>query len=196
MNTKINYLYRDANNWKNYHEEILRGEINQQQIEEITGCISEEEFFIPHQVGLPESRFERITESDHCWFELHPEVDFTLTEQEPSVDITIDELVEKFRAAKGNWDEKTFTDYAASILGTPENSCNEIRVRVKGGYLVATPSYDPDYPGIDVEFQPDADEGLYTLPRVLMEFTETEKLRALIWDNPQSEDYTKEIQFE
>lgn len=51
------------------------------------------------------------------------------------------------------------------------NSMMEMRVRVEGGYLVATPSYDDNYPGIDVEFQPDEKigEDVLSLPRVLME---------------------------
>lgn len=193
MNTKISYMYRDADNYKTFRDEVLSGEITQKQKDEITECLHDEEFFIPHQVGLPEVRFEQVTESDHAWFEFHPEEDVTLTNQDPTIDMTVDELVEKFQAAKGNWDEETFSDYASAMLGTTEPN-REIRVKVKGGYLVATPSYDPDYTGIDVEFQPDNEE-IYTFPRVLMECPKDGELRALIWDDPQSEDYTKEIKF-
>lgn len=73
---------------------------------------------------------------------------------------------------------------------------NELRVKIQGGYLVATPSCDPDYPGIDIEFQPDKEGPLYTLPRVLMEKPAGKNLRALIWADPASEDYTSEINFQ
>lgn len=72
---------------------------------------------------------------------------------------------------------------------------DEIKVRVNGGVLIATVSPDPDYPGIDVEFVADTDNGeTLSRPRVLMEFPNGGRLRALIWDDPTSEDYTKEIE--
>lgn len=77
-----------------------------------------------------------------------------------------------------------------------KSNAKEIRVKVTGGYIVATPSYDPDYPGIDVEFQPDADEKLYTFPRVLMEYPRDGELRALVWADSASEDYTQKITFD
>ena len=77
------------------------------------------------------------------------------------------------------------------------NSMMEMRVRVEGGYLVATPSYDDNYPGIDVEFQPDEKigEDVLSLPRVLMEKPAGERIRVLAWTDPATEDYTKEITF-
>lgn len=77
-----------------------------------------------------------------------------------------------------------------------ESNAKEIRVKVPGGYIVATPSYDPDYPGIDVEFQPDTEGELYTFPRVLMEYPKDGKLCAFVWADPASEDYTQKIAFE
>lgn len=71
---------------------------------------------------------------------------------------------------------------------------NEIRIKVKNGYLRATPSPDPNYPGIDIEYISDNDTGQHmSRPRVLVEYPENDTLRALIWNDPQSEDYTKEI---
>lgn len=77
------------------------------------------------------------------------------------------------------------------------NSMMEMRVRVEGGYLVATPSYDDNYPGIDVEFQPDKKigEDVLSLPRVLMEKPVGERIRVLAWTDSATEDYTKEITF-
>lgn len=74
----------------------------------------------------------------------------------------------------------------------------EMRVRVEGGYLVATPSYDDNYPGIDVEFQPDKEAGdeALSLPRILMEKPANGSLRAFVWTDKTSEDYTKKIDFE
>jgi len=73
----------------------------------------------------------------------------------------------------------------------------EIKVRVKGGYIRANASSDPDYPGIDVEFVSDNDVGeTLSRPRVLFEKPVDDNLRALIWDDADNEDYTKEIVFD
>ena len=74
----------------------------------------------------------------------------------------------------------------------------KIIVKIQGGHLVATESQDTDYPGINVEFVPDSDNGEYaSRPRVLFEKpVEDGELRALVWDDKNSEDYTNEIIFE
>lgn len=75
---------------------------------------------------------------------------------------------------------------------------DEIRVKVKGGYLRANPSDDPDYPGIDVEFVPDNYDGTFTIPRVLFEQPKDRtdiQCRALVWENKDDEDYTSEIEW-
>lgn len=73
----------------------------------------------------------------------------------------------------------------------------EIKVRVKGGYIRANASTDPDYPGIDVEFvSDDYNEETLSRPRVLFEKPTDDKLRVLIWDDSDNEDYTKEILFD
>lgn len=73
----------------------------------------------------------------------------------------------------------------------------EIKVRVKDGYIRANASSDPDYPGIDVEFVSDNDVGeTLSRPRVLFEKPVDDNLRALIWDDADNEDYTKEIVFD
>lgn len=71
-----------------------------------------------------------------------------------------------------------------------------LRVKVEGGYLCATIGGDDNYPGIWVEFIADNDHGLnMSRPTVLMEKPVGEELRALIWDDKDNEDYTREIIF-
>ncbi len=72
---------------------------------------------------------------------------------------------------------------------------NVLIVKVDGGYLRAETSCDPDYPGIDIEFiSDDEDREALSRPRVLVEKpVDNGNLRALIWNNPNSEDYTEEI---
>ncbi len=76
---------------------------------------------------------------------------------------------------------------------------NEIRLRVNGGYLIASETQNPDeeYPGITVEFVSDSDCDQHaSRPRITMEFPIGHTSpRALIWTDPTSEDTSKEIQF-
>ena len=73
------------------------------------------------------------------------------------------------------------------------------KLPIKNGYLEIMASQDPNYPGLDIEYIDNAasKEEPHTRPRVLIECPEdTNKLRALIWGNPDSEDYDTEIEFE
>lgn len=101
-NTAITYLYRDASNYKVWNAGVVRGTLTEEQKREIYGCCDSEVFFIPGQVGLPETRFGDLNGDDHCWFELQ---DIGETNAEPTVRMTASGLFHKFRAAKGNWDE-------------------------------------------------------------------------------------------
>ena len=70
----------------------------------------------------------------------------------------------------------------------------ELKIKIRNGYLVATISEDPYYPGIDIEYVADDDIGeQLSRPRVLVELPYDDTLRALIWNNPNDEDYTEEI---
>lgn len=104
MNTKVEYLYRDASNYKVHNEAVIKGTLTTEQIEEIISCCDCVEYFVPQQVGLPETRFGKITEDDHCWFEICKE-GFSETDQANTVDLTAEELYRNFLAASGKWDE-------------------------------------------------------------------------------------------
>lgn len=104
MNTRITYLYRDASNWKKYNEVVVSGTFTADQISEIVRCLNDGEYFIPKQVGFPEIRFEKINEDDHCWFELCKN-DFEEVETDPTIDMTAGEVIEKFLAARGKWED-------------------------------------------------------------------------------------------
>lgn len=106
-NTKITYLYRDASNYKMTTEVILKGEITEEGKQTILDNLEDGEYFIPRQVGLPENRFEELTEDDHCYFELD-ENSFEITDLPATEDMTVKELVEKFRETEGCWDSITY----------------------------------------------------------------------------------------
>ena len=58
MNTKISYLYRDASNYKVGNTAVVAGEISEKDQKYIFGhCLDDDEWFIPHKVGLPEKTF-------------------------------------------------------------------------------------------------------------------------------------------
>ena len=73
----------------------------------------------------------------------------------------------------------------------------DIKVQVRGGYLRAIPSEDPDYPGIWVDFIRDTEkEDIVSRPQVLVEqpeYFKDRQARVLIWRDPDNEDYTDEI---
>ncbi|MCX7923859.1 MAG: hypothetical protein N3B21_17885 [Clostridia bacterium] len=117
-NTKISYLYRDGDNYKKPNSVIISGEISKNQIEEIIASLDEGLYFIPSQVGLPEVRFDKLTESDHCWFELLEE-GIETTNEEPTIPLEADVLHKNFLLKKENWDD-TFnvSDADANIIQT------------------------------------------------------------------------------
>lgn len=105
QNTKISYLYRDANNYKKQNVVILNGCITPEQIDTIVSCLQDEEYFIPQQVGLPEERFDDITLDDHAWFELGKE-SFEPTDKAATENLSISELMGNFISAKDNWNDE------------------------------------------------------------------------------------------
>lgn len=65
------------------------------------------------------------------------------------------------------------------------------------GAIEARVTNDPEYPGISLEYVDNDDKGkTASRPTVLMEQPRGENVRALLWSNPNSEDYTDEIEFE
>ena len=118
MNTRINYLYRDRDNYKVHGMETIRGEITEKQIERICESLHGGEYFLPAMVGLPALSFgDYIPEVDHPWCELGA-MSFDLTEHKPTVQMSTEELVEKFtRAAQTGWSESKLPDAQAPHNG-------------------------------------------------------------------------------
>ena len=109
INTKISYLYRDADNYKMLNECVITGTLTAEQARTIRDCCDMGEYFIPRQVGLPERRFDRYDpEVDHCWFELD-ENSFSETTELPTVAITATELINRFKGCRNNWQDEAYT---------------------------------------------------------------------------------------
>ena len=100
MNTKIEFTYRDASNYKVHNEDIVAGVLTDEQKAIIMDCLDEGQYFIPSQVGLKARAFDDVTEDDHPWFELDG---FEEAEEEAST-MTAEGLVKAFQEAKNNWD--------------------------------------------------------------------------------------------
>lgn len=77
-------------------------------------------------------------------------------------------------------------------------SKNHFSVPADTGVFDVLISNDDEYPGVDVEFISENDDKLENVsrPRILLEQPVGKPLRILIWDNPDSEDYTREIIFD
>lgn len=105
MNTKIEYLYRDADNYKVHNECVIVGPLSAEQINMIIGSLEDEEYFIPHMVGLPEKRFDTYDpQSDHPYFELTKD-GFSETEAPATVELEAPALVAAFLRCKGAWEQ-------------------------------------------------------------------------------------------
>lgn len=74
MNTLLEYLYRDASNFKQRGSVVVEGAI---AVKDIRHLLIDGEYFVPSQVGLPdlqhkfrEQGFDFPAEDDHTWHEI------------------------------------------------------------------------------------------------------------------------------
>lgn len=104
-NTKINYLYRDASNYKVRNSCVINGVLSKDQMKTILSCLHEGEYFIPSLVGLPEVKFDEYDpEDDHEWFELS-EFSFEISRARADISLTTQDLVAAFIKCKGRWED-------------------------------------------------------------------------------------------
>ncbi len=98
MNTKIKYLYRDGANYKCQNEVVLAGKFSPRDIALIKRT-NDGEFFIPEQVELPLIRPDDDYDDgyDHCWAEIYPDTDITLTDEKPTEKITWKRFMVNYR---------------------------------------------------------------------------------------------------
>lgn len=146
-NTRIEFLYRDASNYKVYNSVVVSGPFTDEQINQIIDSLEDGMYFIPEQIGLPVERFGSITEDDHCWCELTA-YDFDPTEDEPTVEMSTNEVLKAFLAAKDNWDIAHYGiggDYKPSFpdICYSFNDADSKCVLIKWG---EQGYYDPGYP--------------------------------------------------
>ncbi len=99
MNTKIEYLYRDAANFRVPNACVIDGLLTDAQIDGIMATLQDGEYFVPSLVGMPERREYEMSELDHDFFELTRD-GFSATDEKPDVNVTPDELVRRFDGAR------------------------------------------------------------------------------------------------
>lgn len=93
MNTHIEYMYRDGENYKLFHEVILAGEVS---LEQLQTYFYEGDFFVPSVVGLEDLQETPYRECDHVWHEIEGA---ELTTNPPTASISAVGLLQRFRAA-------------------------------------------------------------------------------------------------
>lgn len=74
QNTKFNYLYRDAGNYKSWGDVIFANPdyLPLNEIEKrLTKAFDQEIFFIANQINVNEIFFKEITDDDHCYHEFY-----------------------------------------------------------------------------------------------------------------------------
>lgn len=70
---KIDYSYRDADNYKQHARAYFKGTLSDAQIADIRSVLDDGTYFIPGQVGMDELQWKFPsfpTDSDHVWHEL------------------------------------------------------------------------------------------------------------------------------
>ena len=114
MYTKIEYLYRDAGNWKQYNEFIVSGAL---ALSDLKPYLHDGEFFIPGELGLDNLFPVPFDEDDHPWHEI---LVITETSEPPTVSFDSKELISRFqKAAKYKWHESAWTEFGHGYGSIP-----------------------------------------------------------------------------
>ena len=118
-NTRLAYLYRDADNYKVRHEVVFAGQMSEEEKMRIIASLDDGEYFIPGPLGLNDERFGSETEADHPFFEF---CYFEETTDKPTSDISIAEIVKRFEDNAHLW-----KDYETSLEDVELNEVNDIK---------------------------------------------------------------------
>lgn len=119
-NTRLAYLYRDADNFKVRHEVVFAGQMSEDEKMRIIASLDDGEYFIPGPLGLNDERFGSETEADHPFFEF---CYFEETTHKPTTDIAIAEIVKRFEDNAHLW-----KDYETSADDVELNDENDIKL--------------------------------------------------------------------
>jgi hypothetical protein len=106
-NTKIEYPYSDASNYKVWGREVLAGTLTVAEKAEILAACLDGELFIASQVGLSDLQHQmwneyRMNEDDHVFHRLALS-DLTEVDAAPTINLTAPQLLGKFRDVAARW---------------------------------------------------------------------------------------------
>lgn len=100
VNTKLEYLYRDASNYKEFKEVVIKGSLHKA---DLAPYLHEAEFFVPSEVGLPDLQHGKWSEDDHIWHEIES---LTVVDEEHTLNISAVSLLHAFKQASAKaWNE-------------------------------------------------------------------------------------------
>jgi hypothetical protein len=100
MNLKLNYLYRDSSNYKQYGSVVFANPNNIaiKTVEQIViGNLIDGEYFIAQDWDIPELLFDDTTEGDHQWHEFDS---VEATEEPAFSNLFIEQLLDKILLVK------------------------------------------------------------------------------------------------
>lgn len=104
-NTCLSYMYRDADNYKQYTQVVMAGALTLEQASAIMDGLDDDDGFVPSGVGLPDLQEQMVTgwdeQSDHPYHEIDG---ISLTTSEPTIVMTTAEFVALFAAA--DWEKE------------------------------------------------------------------------------------------
>ena len=110
MNTKLEYMYRDAENYKTYEDCILEGELS---IKDLAPYLFLGDFFVPSEVGLKDLQEQPLHVYDHIWHEI---IDVDSVEQIPTVPISAKCFIKMFQeASKNDWNQNVVVERLGMI---------------------------------------------------------------------------------
>ena len=199
--TKAKCLYSDTDGcfYKDYDLTELRYTSAKEIFEDVVKFYHIEE---PSDMEFYSQKFIDWLKSESADYEAFRDQKMEECEQEDMdiEDLDSDELWEFDQAAeKSGW--------LLEIAEMIENELNKIKTANPNitvqipemyGKLVANPSMDPNYPGIDIEFVPDIDNGHLSNPRVLFEAHDDaakgiNRLHVHLWNDRDAEDCTIKV---
>jgi hypothetical protein len=104
MNTRFEYLYRDAGNWKKWGSVVFVGAPSPELDDRFRRACHLRELFIADQIRVPELFFDEypVNADDHCFHEFWSiaETSDDLSDEHRR---TIDEFVREFEQAGKRW---------------------------------------------------------------------------------------------
>lgn len=112
-NTRISLLYRDASNYKSSKDVVIAGRLSPDQFASMGATLSDGEFLIPSQVGLPDIQSELSGswgDDDHVF---HTIDGIELTDDAPTVEQTVEGMIASWPKSDRDWDVVAALDRVA-----------------------------------------------------------------------------------